>query len=351
MSNMRTVSSESRFSGSIPVNDQQLLIRMSRVELDSLMSSLEVNFAKFAQCVVSPGWRLSMQGTDVPGMHYNIAGKGRMIVGDHPPIDLLPHTLVILPPNQPFSIEVPSEGRDTSVMRTVEAASLKITPGEVRRFIAGIDGPGVNLICGYFRASYGPSLDLFTSITAPIVERFDASDRLDTSLTAAVDELVAQQVGMGAMTTGLLKQVLIKFLRRSMTSMNQWVERFSMLSDPQIARAFADMSARPGARHSVQSLSSKVGLSRSVFMSRFTAVFSDSPMAILRKLRMRHAANLLRFNNISIEQVAHGAGYASRSSFFRAFKKIYGCDPTEHRLNAMRLLQKQAAAVKDISPQ
>ncbi len=154
------------------MNDQQLLVRMSRVELDNLMSSLEVNFAKFARCIVSPGWRLSMQGTDVPGMHYNVAGKGRMIVGDHPPIDLLPHTLVLLPPNQPFSLEVSVEGRDPSVIRTVEAASLKITPGEVRRFVAGVDGPGLILICGYFSASYGPSLDLFTSMAAPIVERF-----------------------------------------------------------------------------------------------------------------------------------------------------------------------------------
>src|ERR1700743_1872715 len=162
MPSARTISSEYRFRDSIPVNDQQLLIRMSRVELDSLCASIEVSFAKFSQCVVSPGWRLSMHGADVPGMHYNVAGMGRMIVGDHPPIDLLPHTLVILPPNQPFSIEVPVEGRDSSIIRTVEAASLKSAAGGLRRFVAGIEGPGVIVICGYFSASYGPPVDLFS---------------------------------------------------------------------------------------------------------------------------------------------------------------------------------------------
>ena len=60
---------------------------------------------------------------------------------------------------------------------------------------------------------------------------------------------------MGAMARGLLKLVLVALLRRSLAFLNVWVERFSMLGDPQIARAFAEMAARPVAPHTVQSLS------------------------------------------------------------------------------------------------
>src|SRR5260370_19778029 len=126
------------------------------------------------------------------------------------------------------------------------------------------------------------------------------------------------------MTTALLKQVLVILIRRSLKSTNGWVERFSLLSDPQIARAFSEMVTRPGASHCVNSLSQKVGLSRSVFMSRFATTFGCSPMAILRQLRMRHAAELLSTSHLSIDQVSYGVGYASRSSFFRAFRKAYG---------------------------
>ena len=55
------------------------------------------------------------------------------------------------------------------------------------------------------------------------------------------------------------------------------MERFSLFGDPQIARAFAEMTSRPGAPHSVQTLSQKVGLSRSVFMARFSEVFGTLP--------------------------------------------------------------------------
>ena len=305
---------------------------MSRTELDNLVTSLEVTIVKLTECLVSPGYRLSLRGTDVPGIHYNLAGTGRMLVADHPPIELKPHTLVILPKNAPFSIEVPSPARPTAPCKTIESYTLNPPPGEVRRLVAGEDGPQLLLICGFFRASYGVSLDLFTSLAGPIVEQFDASDQLDQKMKAALGELVAQEVGTGVMTAAYMKQVLVALVRRSLKSSTRWIERFSMWGDPQIARAFSEMAARPGAPHTVQSLSQKVGLSRTVFMARFAATFGVSPIAVLRQLRMRHAAILLQANHASIDQVAHGTGYASRSSFFRAFRKVYGCDPSEYRV-------------------
>ena len=81
------------------------------------------------------------------------------------------------------------------------------------------------------------------------------------------------------------------------------MERFSILSDPPIARAFAEMASRPSVPHNVQSLSHAVGLSRSAFMARFSAAFGESPMSLLRRVRMRHAADLLTANALSIDQV------------------------------------------------
>jgi AraC family transcriptional activator of mtrCDE len=73
-------------------------------------------------------------------------------------------------------------------------------------------------------------------------------------------------------------------------------------------------------------------------MARFAASFGESPMSILRRLRMRHAARLLAANALSIEQVALQAGYRSRSSFVRSFRKHYGSDPTDYRAQAKRIV-------------
>jgi AraC family transcriptional activator of mtrCDE len=309
----------------------------SRSDLEILLTALEVNVVRLTECLVSPGWRLSFPATDLPALHYNLSGTGQMVVGNAPAIPLAPHTLIIAPPGQPFRIDVAIDQGTASTLRVVEAQwHTGDAAGVVHRFVAGDIEPMVMLICGYFRASYGTAIDLFATLPSPIVERFETADDLEHQLKSALAEIKAPQVGTAAMTTALLKQVLVTLLRRSLSSSELWLERFSMLSDPQIARAFVDMLARPAAPHSVLTLSQTAGLSRSAFMARFAAAFGCSPIAALRRLRMRHAASMLAANTLSIEQIAHAVGYTSRSSFLRAFRQIHGHDPSDHRAAARR---------------
>ena len=300
------------------------------------MTTLDVNVVWLTECLVSPGWRLSFPANDLPAIHYNLAGSGEMVVGDAPAIPLDPHTLVITPPRRPFRIDVTID-HGMAALRVMEARWRSANSSEVlHRFVAGDIKPMVMLICGYFRASYGRSIDLFATLPSPIVERFETADDLEHMLRSALAEISARQVGAEAMAMALLKQVLVRLLRRSLSSSDVWLERFSILSDPQIARAFVDMLARPGASHSLLTLSQTAGLSRSAFMARFAAAFGCSPMAVLRQLRMRHAADMLATNVLSIAQIAHAVGYTSRSSFVRAFRQIHGHDPSDHRAAARR---------------
>jgi AraC-type DNA-binding domain-containing proteins len=311
----------------------QLTPRISPSDLDQLMTALEVSFIKLSECVVSPGWRLRLGATNAPGIHYNLSGRGKLIVADQSAVDLVPHTLVVIPPRHPFSIEVDSDTASASNLRTVDGSVGALPPDALRRFVAGEGEPKVVLICGYFRASYGTSIELFDKLDSMIVEQFEPADQVDRYLKASLAELLAQETGTGAMTTALLKQVLIVLLRRSLRSTELWMERFSMLSDPQIARAFSDMVTRPGSSHSVESLADAACLSRSAFMARFVTAVGRPPMEALRELRMRQAAILLAYGgkSLSVNQVARSVGYAHRGSFFRAFRRVYGKDPSEFR--------------------
>jgi len=307
------------------------LVAVASAELDRLLDTLTVEFVRLSECLVGEGFRLELGGIDAPGLHYNIAGTGRMIVGDREPIELQPQTLVVLPAKTLFRIEVPPRRDTRAGWKTVDGRAQAFPPGAVRRYVANDGDPVIMLICGYFHASYGSSTDLFGTLKAPIVEQFDEGDQVDESLKTALMELVAEEVGAGAMSAALLKQVIVALLRRSLRSMDLWLERFSLLSDPQIARAFAEMVAHPGAPHSVDSLARTAYLSRSAFVARFTRVVGRSPMSILRDLRMRQAAEQLRSTGMTVDEIARNAGYASRSSFVRAFRDAHGSDPTSYR--------------------
>ena len=303
-------------------------MKSSSSDLDCLISGVEVMCVRLSECHLSAGWRMAFEPSRVPVIHYFTSGAARIRVAEELPVNVMPQTLVILPPGRACKIEAapacPAEA--SGFLKTMairwDDPSIQSFP----KIVAGEQRPRLVSISGRFRASYGTSLDLFGALPSAIFEQFEASDQVDEKLKAALDELSGQQIGCAAMATSLLKQVIIAVLRRSCAATDRWGREFSILKDPRIAKAFSEMVAKPGASHSVQTLSHTSGLSRSVFMSRFTQAFGNSPMTILRELRMRRARRLLDINVLTIDQVAKAVGYASRSSFYRAFQAVYGKD-------------------------
>ena len=275
--------------------------RISRQDLDKLMTTLDVTFVRLSECALAAAAHLAVAGTNASTIHYCLRGAGVILLDDETPIRLTPHTLVIVPPGRAMTVAATEHA--TAPRNASKYNNGGFTPGASQRHTVGDGEPALVLACGSFRANYGPALDLFGSLATPIVEIFDVHDQLDQVMAYAMAELAAQDVGGGPMAAALLKLVLLALLRRCLVSTNAWVERFSILSDPPIARAFAEMASRPSVPHTVQSLSHAVGLSRSAFTARFSAAFREPPMSLLRRVRMRHAADLLTANALSIDQV------------------------------------------------
>jgi AraC family transcriptional activator of mtrCDE len=300
--------------------------KLASADLDNLIRALEIDVVALTEMLIPSGYRTEMGTIDAPAIHYTISGRGRISIGDGPSMPLEPHLLIIKPPNTPFAIEVDGAGPKTLISRDCWQRH-----DGVLRIGMPMEQPEVIQICGFFNASFGQSIGLFRELREPVVERFQPTDKIDLKLREAVEELCAQEIGMGAMTASLLKQVIVALVRRSMNSSRSWTDRFSILADRQITRAFADMVARPGAAHTVQSLAHSAGLSRSGFMARFAKIFGRSPMVILRDLRMRQAALDLTTTSAPVDVVAYNAGYESRSSFVRAFRTAYDADPSEYR--------------------
>ncbi|MBR0697385.1 helix-turn-helix transcriptional regulator [Bradyrhizobium lablabi] len=314
-------------------------VKLSTTDLNNLMQALDINVIALTELVLPRGHRVEFGMIDVPGIHYNLSGVGRMSINGGPEIPLRPHLLIIVPPNTPLTIEVAGgSGRPKLVTRDCWSHQDGIL-----RVAVPNEQPEIVQICGFFNASFGQSVKLFGELREPVIEQFEPADKIDLKLREAMDELLLQEVGVGAMTASLLKQIIVSLVRRSLRSSQRWTERFSILADRQVTRAFADMVARPGAAHSVQSLAHSAGLSRSAFMARFSNIFGQSPMVILRDLRMRQAAIDLTTTTMSIDVVALNAGYGSRSSFVRAFRKAYNRDPSDYRRIA-----KDGKAQKDI---
>jgi AraC family transcriptional activator of mtrCDE len=94
---------------------------------------------------------------------------------------------VIALARKPIRIEVTRGGDVTSTLRSVEARlKTQKSPETVQRFVAGDREPMVMLICGYFRALFGKSIDLFKTLPSPIVEQFQAAHEVEYKLKSAL---------------------------------------------------------------------------------------------------------------------------------------------------------------------
>src|SRR5262249_13871286 len=142
-----------------------------------------------------------------------------------PKIPLSPHLLIIVPPNTPFMIEVDG---GTGPHKLISRDCWTREEGILR--VAVPNGqPEIVQICGFFNAFFGQSVRLFGELREPVIEQFEPADKIDLKLRETTDELLQQEVGVGAMTASLLKQIVVSLVRRSLKSSRQWTERFSVL--------------------------------------------------------------------------------------------------------------------------
>jgi AraC-like DNA-binding protein len=99
------------------------------------------------------------------------------------------------------------------------------------------------------------------------------------------------------------------------------------LRDPHVGEALRLLHSRPAEAWTLDRLAQAIGLSRTVFVSRFTHYVEIPPMQYLARWRLQLAARLLEQPGASIARAAAEVGYESEAAFNRAFKKFAGRPP------------------------
>jgi AraC-like DNA-binding protein len=107
--------------------------------------------------------------------------------------------------------------------------------------------------------------------------------------------------------------------------------------DVPLLRAWTAFLADPAKPWTVASLAQAACISRTAFANRFGKVTGATPLATLRWLRIRYAADMLRNTRAPLADIALKVGYGSEVALMRAFRREMGTTPTRFRAEAMRL--------------
>src|SRR3546814_721446 len=138
-------------------------------------------------------------------------------------------------------------------------------------------------------------------------------------------------VGSRALTEALLKQCLVLALRR-------WIDRdpsplpwLAGVADTRLSRALHAIFEQPAVAYTVDSLAVMAGMSRSAFASAFRRAFGQSPMSLVKLVRLRRAGELLITTALPVGEIAKRVGFSSRSNFSVAFAELHDMDPSRFR--------------------
>ena len=296
--------------------------------LDRLLITLGVAVEAFAVCEVRRGLRLIFTPINAIEVHYVLAGTMYLTVPGAKPKICQRGSVIIVPPGIAHSVSA-----DENPQRDVIANQLcSMTRDGLLLCDAAYGNAGdLRMACGFIKASFSGSFGLLDYMTEPIVEDLSGVEIVRQAFAMMLDEIVRPGLGSRALTAALMKVCLVKVLRSYFDESGTGSTLLGIPHDPRLGSAVTAILDRPAAEHSVASLASVAGMSRSAFASEFREAFAMTPMEFVAKTRLHHAAELLRSTTVSVKVIAASIGFASRSHFSRAFRDAYGADPRNFR--------------------
>ena len=90
----------------------------------------------------------------------------------------------------------------------------------------------------------------------------------------------------------------------------------------------------PELPYSINSITSKTGLSPSKLQLGFKFMHSLTLGDYIRLVRLKKSEALIRTSDLNISQVVYSIGFTSRSYFCKIFKKQFGCSPKAYQLRS-----------------
>jgi AraC-like DNA-binding protein len=287
--------------------------------LARLLDGLDVEVEPFRVYDLRRACALDRDSIKTPTVSRTLSGSGVLTLVGGATVRFTTQRVIVLPAPRGAPTPRPSGHFSVAPWATINAA----------------DGdPDTLVACGRIRVSYQGSVGLFDHMRDPLEENITADDPLRRSFEELMEEIAALRPGSRSMAETLVRRCLILLLRRHFEHADCELSWLAAIEDARLGRAVTAMQDRPEQSFTLLELAEVAGMSRSVFAARFTGALGQSPIEFLKTLRLARAAQLLVRTDLPVKAVASRVGYASRSSFTRAFLACHGVGPMAFRTSA-----------------
>lgn len=222
----------------------------------------------------------------------------------------------------------------------VLASDPELTPDHVELHPASDShyGPAaapnpMRMLGGYFRFDRANARLLVSLLPPTILIRSGepGASRLGQIVDLIAEEAVAARPCREPILERLVEVLLIEACRYR-TERPTVGERglIAGLADPRLSQALTAIHADIAGRWSVEELARRATMSRAVFAERFSHTIGMPPMQYVTEWRIALAKDMLRWEQVSISEIAAEIGYQSASAFSTAFTRATGDSPRNY---------------------
>lgn len=107
--------------------------------------------------------------------------------------------------------------------------------------------------------------------------------------------------------------------RASISQEEQFMQRLRSAIEQQLADPNLD----------IESLSEKLGISRTSLYRKIKTATGSSPVELIRHIRLEKSRKLLHDTDLTIQQITYDVGFSSQSYFTKCYRKEFGIAPTD----------------------
>jgi AraC-like DNA-binding protein len=310
--------------------------------LSEILRSLRLKGGVFLDARFTAPWCIISQVTpqdigafvkspaEIITLHYVVSGKTYVGIGESERMMVNEGELVVLPRNDAHVMGSSIDGRPLSSHPLIE----KSPDGGLARIVHGGSGELTHIICGFLATEEqrNPLLSSLPPLLKVNIGDGVSRDWIESSVRYAAEGMRHGDIGSSPVMGRLSELLFAEAIRAYAMSLPQnersWLRG---LGDHYVGRAIATLNDDLAHPWTVEEIASRVGLSRSAFVQRFSAAVGLPPMKYLTQSRLDLARQLLLDRRQAVAQVAAKVGYEAEAAFNRAFKRAFGLPPAKWR--------------------
>lgn len=228
----------------------------------------------------------------------------------------------------------------TGEIFTLRPGNVVLLPQNSAHRLSRVENESTCIVCGTLRLQHSARYFLTslpeTLFVAPVNHSVEYN-WLREAIPFLQQESRSAMPGVDALCSQICATFFTLAVREWIAQVNTEKNILSLLLHPRLGAVIQQMLEMPGHAWTVESLASIAHMSRASFAQLFRDVSGTTPLAVLTKLRLQIAAQMFSREMLPVVVIAESVGYASESSFHKAFVREFGCTPGEYRERVRQL--------------